>query len=416
MHQPRPQSAPPPRFGYPAVVSAPPPRRRNTSAIIAAIVIALALIAGTIVIVQATRSRDTAADPTSQSSLDETPAGDPTDDPDSPSTRSTASPSEAAASRSQAAASRSSAAAAESRSAASRSAQQAAQSRAAASRSAQAAAQSRAAASRAHASRVAQSKAAASRAAASQANAAQPAAGTPVYELARHPMLADPRAGLPNTACFLPPWNSDRAATERFFRLALKCLDGAWAPVLKYYRLPFSSPRLVFPTGDTIRSECGEYPIGVRVAAFYCEGTMYIPHAGLQTDLYGNDPGVYLALFAHEYGHHVQELAGLMDAAWVEIRRHGEDTAAGQEMSRRKELQAQCFSGMWLGSTTGRGGTIDRDMFDNANRDQQTRGDDNTGVRDHGSNANYAKWWRTGAEFNRLSRCNTFSAATSAVG
>src|SRR5690606_40087255 len=85
-------------------------------------------------------------------------------------------------------------------------------------------------------------------------------------------------------------------------------------------------------------------------AAYYCEAELFLPFAGLQLDQYQDNPGVYLALIAHEYGHHVQELAGIMDAAWRQIYQAGEGTPRAQEVSRRKELQAQCFSGLFLGS------------------------------------------------------------------
>ncbi|PRX44184.1 hypothetical protein B0I33_11262 [Prauserella shujinwangii] len=236
-----------------------------------------------------------------------------------------------------------------------------------------------------------------------------------VLKLADHPLLRDPEAGLQNLACHLPAWRSDQASAEAFFTAARRCLDAAWRPLLEHYDLPFSSPELHFPKRSSFQTECGTIQVGIATAAYYCENDLYVPFAGLQTDQYGDSPGVYLALFAHEYGHHVQELAGIMDAAWERIYAVGQDSPAGQEMSRRKELQAQCFSGMFLGSHVERGGSITREMYENAWRDQDTRGDDTSGTHDHGSNAHYAGWWRTGAVHNRIAQCNTFAAAPADV-
>ncbi|WP_026453946.1 neutral zinc metallopeptidase [Saccharomonospora iraqiensis] len=236
-----------------------------------------------------------------------------------------------------------------------------------------------------------------------------------VYKLADHPILQDPDAGLRNRVCDLPAWRSSPDGAREFFTAARHCLDAAWEPFLRAYDLPFRPPRLHFPSSGSFETECGRINVGLTTAAYYCENELYLPFDGLQTEQYGNAPGVYLALFAHEYGHHVQELAGIMDAAWERIYAAGRDSPAGQEMSRRKELQAQCFSGMFLGAHVDQGGTITRAMYERAWYDQETRGDDTSGTSDHGSNANYAKWWRAGAYDNRIVDCNTFAAPSTDV-
>jgi predicted metalloprotease len=104
-----------------------------------------------------------------------------------------------------------------------------------------------------------------------------------------------------------------------------------------------------------------------------------------------------------------------MDAVWQVIYADGQESAGGLDMSRRKELQAQCFSGMFLGSTANRGGTVTQSVFDVAWNDQATRGDNTSGSHDHGTNAHYAAWWRKGAESDRLAQCNTFAAPASDV-
>ena len=241
------------------------------------------------------------------------------------------------------------------------------------------------------------------------------ASGEKVLELADHPILQDPDAGLQNIVCELPAWHSDQAAVQAFFTAADECLNQAWGPFLEAYHLPFLPPTLHFPTGTTFQTPCGTIAVGVATAAYYCDNNLYVPYRGLQIDQYGDNPGVYLALIAHEYGHHVQEVAGIMDAVWQQIYTVGQDTPAGLELSRRKELQAQCFSGMFLGAVVDRGGSVTREMYAKAWRDQDTRGDNTSGSHDHGTNAHYAAWWRKGAESDRLAQCNTFAAPSSEV-
>jgi predicted metalloprotease len=239
--------------------------------------------------------------------------------------------------------------------------------------------------------------------------------GKKILKLADHPILQDPTAGLQNIVCVLPDWESSEAGVEAFFTAATRCLNQAWSPLLEYYHLPFVPPTLHFPTGTDFQTDCGNITVGVATAAYYCDNNLYVPYHGLQIDQYGNDPGVYLALIAHEYGHHVQEVAGIMDAVWQQIYQHGPVSPIGLDLSRRKELQAQCFSGMFLGAVVDRGGSITRDMYVKAWRDQDTRGDNTSGSHDHGTNTHYAAWWRIGAEYNRIAKCDTFAAGISEV-
>ncbi|MFA4051321.1 hypothetical protein ONA88_19325 [Mycobacteroides chelonae] len=102
----------------------------------------------------------------------------------------------------------------------------------------------------------------------------------------------------------------------------------------------------------------------------------------------------------------------MWDEYWRQRRAAGVDSPLGLELSRRLELQAQCFSGMFLGSR--RGGTITQQELDLAWNDQD-RGDGQQPTRDHGSNQHAEAWWRHGSLKNRLWECNTWLADSSAV-
>ncbi|TWH22532.1 neutral zinc metallopeptidase [Prauserella rugosa] len=243
------------------------------------------------------------------------------------------------------------------------------------------------------------------------------AVSSDIKAIGDRPMMKDPDAGLQAVPCSLPPWQNNPEGARLFFTAATDCLNRTWEPFLRQYDLPFREPTLHFPDGQAFRTPCGNIRVDVTTAAYYCNDNLYVPFSGLQTDYYGDQPGIYLAVIAHEYGHHVQEVAGIMDAVWAHINAVGESTDEGQDLSRRRELQAQCFSGMFMGAQTGRSGErgVTQQMFDTAWYDQDTRGDDTSGNSDHGSNANYAQWWRSGAESNRIVDCDTFSAQPSAV-
>ncbi|MBE1467983.1 neutral zinc metallopeptidase [Kibdelosporangium phytohabitans] len=246
-----------------------------------------------------------------------------------------------------------------------------------------------------------------------------PSGPKPVLKTKDNPLFAGEN-GTNTVTCNLPQWRSTPQAAEAFFTAAMPCMEAAWAPVLQRANLPFTRPKIVFPSGKRWESGCGVADSTKEdVAAFYCspDVTIYMPFEGLQTGVNGNRIGNYLALFAHEYGHHVQAMSGSLKAAHNESYELGPDTAAGLEVQRRKELQAQCFGGMWFAAAwNGKGSITDavvRDML----ADGYTRGDDNNpkAPRNHGKRANYGAWQRHGYEKNRTYQCNTYLAPANSV-
>jgi uncharacterized protein len=215
--------------------------------------------------------------------------------------------------------------------------------------------------------------------------------------------------------CPLPGFSTDPRTQAGFYRAALDCLNRAWLPVLSAAGLPFESPRIEVPTGP-FNTSCGNR--AADVPAFYCEGTIYMtPRYFSEIErLPANDPGPFLGVLAHEYGHHVQELSGVMDAAWERRYEAGVGSPTDLEISRRNELLATCFGGMFFASSTGRG-SVTRAMLDAAGRDQADRGDrpERGQPRDHGTPANNGAWFNHGVRLNRTHGCNTWLAPAGSV-
>jgi predicted metalloprotease len=243
-----------------------------------------------------------------------------------------------------------------------------------------------------------------------------PAGPQPVYELGENPLFAGD-LGAPAITCNLSRWQTTPQGAKAFFTSALPCLNAAWQPVMARAGLPFFPPAMEFPEGTNWSSPCGSVAGGGgAVAAFYCgeNNTLYMPFAGLQTEMYGAHPGVYLAVFAHEYGHHVQSMSGVLDTYSQARYDAGVDTEPGLVLSRRLELQAQCFSGMFMAASYGRGSVNDT-ILDEA-RTTQDRGDHTAGLpRDHGTDAHASSWWEQGAQKNRTFQCNTWKSAPADV-
>ncbi|RDH13862.1 neutral zinc metallopeptidase, partial [Tsukamurella pulmonis] len=223
--------------------------------------------------------------------------------------------------------------------------------------------------------------------------------------------------GLLTQPCNAVGWPSDSAAGKRFFASLAPCFDRAWGAAMRAAGLEYRAPTVLVPTGSRISSPCGSTNLETEnVAAFYCSSNeaLYMPPKGLNVDRYGNQPAIYLAVFAHEYGHHVQLVSGILTAQGRIENLSGRTSEAGLESSRRLELQAQCFSGLFVKSVSDTGGQFTSADYRTVYEDQE-RGNRPGALRDHGTYAHSQGWWDTGYQSNRLARCNTWAASSGDV-
>jgi predicted metalloprotease len=192
--------------------------------------------------------------------------------------------------------------------------------------------------------------------------------------------------------------------TREYLTAILKCLDKSWSAHLARARLTFRKPAVRFYEAPGHRV-CGvPWPEGA--AAFYCtnRARLVFPLTGRwiedRTDLYP------LKVAAHEYGHHVQSLTGSRDHYESAVRA---GKAPQAELSRRYELQADCLSGVFLGSVWSSLERTDRDW---AALLEATRasGDDAGGHRGHGTGATRARWLKRGYQTTYPGACDTWSA------
>ncbi|MET8655084.1 neutral zinc metallopeptidase [Nocardia aurea] len=234
-------------------------------------------------------------------------------------------------------------------------------------------------------------------------------------ETANNPLLTDTDATLVPARCSYSPWGTQVETARKFFDSAADCLESAWKPVLAEADLPFEPPTVNVSANTTgITTPCTGST--TNFAAFYCPAnkTIYMPISQLQTDLFKDNWVVYLSVFAHEYGHHVQAMSGILRKANAERVDAGTRSDRGLELSRRVELQAQCFNGMYVGSSAD-AGSLTNSQITIAKRDANGRGDAPSDSRDHGTPENSGDWFELGLEKNLTSRCNTFTASADSV-
>ncbi|GAA3644585.1 hypothetical protein GCM10022224_003950 [Nonomuraea antimicrobica] len=201
-----------------------------------------------------------------------------------------------------------------------------------------------------------------------------------------------------------------------------KCMDRAWHPILDKQGIRFSPPGYAIASGRG-RGACGDYPSAGSMVPYYCprNNTIYASTSAMargngNTRGYGQIiswHGGIISMMAHEYGHHVQNITGLMDSWWRSTLDSGSQSGK-LALSRRLELQATCFAGMWMRSVASSYpvNTADRGRLFSF---YAQVGDYPGWPRDHGKPVNNNRWFRQGWERNKAYQCNTWLAPSSTV-
>ncbi|WP_191256261.1 neutral zinc metallopeptidase [Amycolatopsis oliviviridis] len=226
------------------------------------------------------------------------------------------------------------------------------------------------------------------------------------HEAAANPLVA-PGVTLPKVTCELPKLGGTKDGLEAFHTALIPCLERAWHPALSQV----GEPRIpvAINVHDVKDTACGPSPPPDEAMGFYCsEGaTIFLP-LPRQLENGGPDLLTQLFLLGHEYGHHVQEQSGILRKYHALYRAADGDQPKILELSRRFELQADCFSAMFLANAAGRG-SIGAGMVSQLR--QSTFEDSDT----HGSSKNAALWQKRGLTAKDTSACNTFAAPAKEV-
>lgn len=125
-------------------------------------------------------------------------------------------------------------------------------------------------------------------------------------------------------------------------------------------------------------------------------------------------------VIAHEVGHHVQNLLGILPKAQAEQRATG-NKAAANRIQVRVELQADCFGGVWAFHSNQRWKSIEPGDVEAALQTAAAIGDDRLQQQargyvvpdsfTHGSSAQRQRWFTVGLKQGKVSACNTFAAS-----
>ena len=125
-------------------------------------------------------------------------------------------------------------------------------------------------------------------------------------------------------------------------------------------------------------------------------------------------------IIAHEAGHHVQNLLGIIPRV-TRMQQQADSKADANALQVRVELQADCLSGVWVNrEEKKRPGFIEAGDIDGALRTASAIGDDRLQRQSqgyvvpdaftHGTSAQRTQWFMTGLKSGEVASCNTFRA------
>ena len=208
-------------------------------------------------------------------------------------------------------------------------------------------------------------------------------------------------------------------ADFQFARKIIGSAEDVWAPLLQAQGVRFT-PATFTAYDDATPTGCGT---GQSSAGpFYCPGDQ---HVYLDLAFFNElsqrfgAPGQFARAYviAHEYGHHIQNLTGVMD-------RHGMGSYGPQRGadsdSVRTELQADCYAGVWAFHANQQSRVIESGDVEGAIKAASGVGDDTLQKESrgyvvpdsftHGSSAQRVRWFQRGLEGGRMDACDTFGA------
>jgi uncharacterized protein len=207
----------------------------------------------------------------------------------------------------------------------------------------------------------------------------------------------------------------------QFVAAVLAANETVWAEVLPREKgIPYVKPKLVLYSGRTA-SGCG----GAQSAMgpFYCprDQKVYLDTAFFQDmkrRLGGGGDFAYTYVIAHEIGHHVQNLLGILpkvQQAQLAAASKGE----ANNLSVRVELMADCLAGVWAANAERKYQFLEAGDLETAVATAQAIGDDRLqqsargyAVPDsftHGTAAQRVQWLNAGLKSGEVDSCNTFA-------
>jgi len=214
-------------------------------------------------------------------------------------------------------------------------------------------------------------------------------------------------------------FSAEEQELAQFVSVVLKDTETVWAKIFEQSGTTYRMPKLVLFSGQ-VQSACGY--ASAASGPFYCPGDekVYIDLSfcnTLRTKLgaYGDFAIAYV--IAHEVGHHVQNLLGILDEVNQQRSRMSETRA--NQLLVRLELQADFLAGLWAHYEEGMG-YLETGDIEEAMNAAAAVGDDTLQERyqgrvypdsfTHGTSAQRKQWFANGYRTGDINQGDTFSA------
>lgn len=203
-------------------------------------------------------------------------------------------------------------------------------------------------------------------------------------------------------------------------RVVLADTEAAWSEYFRQHGQQYQPAKMVLYTGGT-RTACGGGQ--AAMGPFYCPGdhTVYLDlsfYEDMRTKLGSASDAAFAYVIAHEVGHHVQNLLGILPK--VNQAQRGASQTQANALSVKLELQADCFAGIW-GNYAIKKGIFEQGDIEEAMAGAESVGDDRLQKQSqgyvvhesftHGSSADRMKWLQRGLQSGNMNQCNTFAAS-----
>ena len=201
----------------------------------------------------------------------------------------------------------------------------------------------------------------------------------------------------------------------QFVSTILASTEDVWGAYFQAGGQQYERPKLLLFHGQT-RSGCGAAE--ESMGPFYCpaDHRVYLDldfFHEMDTRFHASGDFARAYVIAHEVGHHVQNLLGVM-------RQEGRPTEGATGSSVRLELQADCFAGVWGNRSQAQLNWLQAGDVEAALNAAAQVGDDTLqksargyAVPDsftHGTSAQRSRWFKAGFASGDIKSCDTFSA------
>ena len=226
----------------------------------------------------------------------------------------------------------------------------------------------------------------------------------------------------------VPRGSEGRPSTEsdqqhRFVRTILGSTEDVWTEYLQARNQRYVRPTLKLFNGR-VSTACGA--ASEAMGPFYCPGDqlVYLDLSffhEMETRFHAAGDFARAYVIAHEVGHHVQNLLGIMRQVSAEQQR-GASMAGASGLSVRLELQADCFAGVWGNRSQAQLDWINQTDVNAALNAASAVGDDTLQKQErgyvvpdsftHGSAAQRQRWFNAGFKSGDIKSCDTFASHT----